>query len=127
MATVMPQQNRPAGTYVSPTGNSSKAAGNILCELVLQAADLADSTLSIPFWAEGSEDGVNWKFLVGWAPDSVTGVGVDTAWHGGRTGRDGQPAKPILFWDVSYPLPAKVRVQFILPRTINCSVNVTIG
>lgn len=94
----------------------------IRCDGLMDASDIADSTLLIPIGVEWSTDGgVTWDTLIGYT------------WRGGQTDRHtGLPIPPIMVVQMddgnsSLLVGNRIRVFAELPRVVNLGMDVTVG
>lgn len=113
LATI-PQQKRPAGTYVLPGADGADStllfpagvrAASV--QLALDQADLADAGLVVRLLVEGLQDGA-WLLV------------DETTWQGGQPVRPGRvQAAPSTRLEASYGLPfSRLRLSVALNRSV---------
>lgn len=102
MATVLPTQQRNAGTYSSGAINTPNPGTDhrITYTMTMSAADASDPTHQADILVEGTADATG---ATGWY------LLMSETWVGGQLGRDGNPAVPTLSLGGGTPLPAMLR------------------
>lgn len=119
MAVLLPKQTRNANTYQGeiPQAQIPANATRVDAAMLMDAADIADPTLSFPWAVDGSWDnGVSWQVL------------YETTWTGGALGRGGTPATAPVF---SYTceagrMPDRLRGRVVTPKRFSWGLDVTV-
>jgi hypothetical protein len=110
------QQRRNAGTYYLPgPSGATLPAGTteIIATAVMDATDIADSTLQIAYALEQLLGG-QWVTLIA------------QTWQGGFTDRTGAAIVPTLDYTSTGAWPPNVRLTVTLPRRLNIGATVTV-
>jgi hypothetical protein len=121
MATVLPQQNRNAGTYRSaPQAGASLPSGIIRARGLLAAADLQDATLAVTMGVEANDTPGAAAGAAGWYVLSASD------WHGGAPTHDGTFPPPTAEAPTDN-LPPTVRGFMTINQRVSIGVDLTVS
>ena len=121
MTVVLPQQQRNAGTYRSPSGPSTLVAGKtITASGLLGQVDLEDATLQITLAVEANNNAGAAANDPGW----YTLTGAD--WVGGHQDRHGLFPPPTLVYSSTSVSAAIVRGLMVLNKRVSFGIDVVV-